>query len=281
MIPFVKWVGGKRQLLRQLVNLIPKNYNRYFEPFIGGGALLLEHQPKDAVINDKNDQLINVYLQIRDDCDSVIDALNVLESLPCDETRFMTYREKFNDMLLNRTLTTDSAAMFIFINKHCFNGIYRLNRSGKFNVGYNKSKTSATIDKHNIREISNYLNRNDIEILNVDFVSACKSATSGDFIYLDPPYFPINDKSFVKYTSDSFLQNDHSRVYDLFCDLTSRGVFVVMSNSDSDFINDAYKDFHIRRVPVRRSVNSDGCGRSGFEVIVTNYECSCSDGKLF
>ena len=171
--PFVKWAGGKTQLLERLEARIPKTYGKYYEPFIGGGALLLDVQPEKAVINDINGQLLNVYRQLKTDAESVIKAVGILDSEPCDKDRYIAVRKMYNEKIESGMLDVECAALMIWINKHCFNGLYRVNSKGLFNVPYNNKTNGVSIDEENIRGIGQYLKSSDIIIRQGDFECRC------------------------------------------------------------------------------------------------------------
>ena len=190
--PFVKWAGGKRQLLERLESRMPETYNRYYEPFIGGGALLLDVQPENAVINDTNGQLLNVYRQLKENPEAVIAAVNALDSEPCDKERYLLVRKHYNTKIQARELDAECAALMIWINKHCFNGLYRVNSKGLFNVPYNNKVDGVSINEDNLRNIGAYLQEHRIEIREGDFEKACEDVQAGDFVYFDSPYVPVS-----------------------------------------------------------------------------------------
>lgn len=270
--PFVKWAGGKRQLLTEIKKRLPEKYNDYYEPFIGGGAVLFELQPDNAIINDINTSLINLYNQIRNDTEKFIDLINVLDNEIWENGKeyYLNIREKYNNKLIRKEYDIELACLFIFLNKHCFNGLYRVNKKGLFNVPYNNSKRKS-IDEKSIREIAKYLKK--ITILNEDFESACKNAKKGDFIFFDSPYAPINPTSFESYTKEGFDIENHKRLSILYDELTKKGCFCMLTNHNTEFINELYsnKGYKIDVVKVRRFINADSSNRKGEEVIIRNY----------
>lgn len=269
--PFVKWTGGKRQLLQQLEERMPDTYNTYYEPFIGGGALFLDIAPQKAVINDLNSQLVNAYQQIRDNCDDVLSELDKLNKTKCSAERFYKLRDKYNEKLANNTTDIESCVLFIYILYTCFNGLYRLNKSGKYNAPFGKHE-HAGYDKDNIIAVSNYLSNNDITIINGDFEDAVKNATKGDFVYFDSPYVPETiTASFTSYTAGGFGETEHRRLAKLCRELDERGVMFMLSNNDVDFVHELYEGFNIDSVSARRSINRDATKRKGMEVIIKNY----------
>lgn len=270
--PFVKWAGGKKQLLDRLKARMPETYERYYEPFIGGGALLLDLQPEKAVINDTNEQLLNVYRQLKIDAEAVIDAVNILDAEPCDVERYMTIRKAYNAKIQAHELDAECAALMVWINKHCFNGLYRVNSKGLFNVPYNNKKGGVSIDATNLRNIGLYLRTKDVEIRQGDFEDACADVQPGDFVYFDSPYVPISETAnFTDYTKDGFSLEDHKRLADLYRRLSKQGVKVMLSNHNVPLVHELYSGFTIEQVEVRRAINSDASKRSGKEVIITNY----------
>ena len=271
--PFVKWVGGKRQLMEQLKSSMPGQFGRYFEPFIGGGALLLDIQPADAVINDVNVQLLNVYRQLMLNADAVVRAYEEIDSQPVDNARYLAVRELYNGKILADEQDTECAAMFIWLNKHCFNGLYRVNRKGLFNASWNKETGRIPLDADNLRRLGSYLKTGRVSIRNCDFEKACEDAKPGDFVYLDPPYVPESSSAdFTSYAKTGFGLEDHRRVADLVRKLTARGVYVMVSNNDVPLVRELYAEFDINAVDARRMINRDAAKRTGREVIVTNYK---------
>ena len=270
--PFVKWAGGKTQLLERLKAKMPDSYGRYFEPFIGGGALLLSLQPDGAVINDVNSQLLNVYQQLKADAEAVIKILKEFDSVECDKEHYYEMRKKYNEMILSQALTPECAAMTIWINKHCFNGLYRVNSKGGFNVPFNNKETGSSMNEENLRCIGQYLSQSNVEILEGDFEKACETVKAGDFIYFDSPYVPINKTAnFTDYTKDGFTLEDHQRLAALFKKLDKIGAKIMLSNHDVPLVHELYDGYTIENLSVRRFINSDATKRSGKEVIITNY----------
>ena len=270
--PFVKWAGGKKQLLDRLETRMPDTYGRYYEPFIGGGALLLDVQPPQAVINDINEQLVNVYRQLKMDAEAVIRAVNVLDAEPCDVDRYMVVREEYNTKIRSHELDDRCAALMIWINKHCFNGLYRVNSKGLFNVPYNKKVGGVSIDETNLRNIGLYLQNCDVEIRQGDFEEACSDIKAGDFVYFDSPYVPVSETAnFTDYSKDGFSLDDHKRLATLFRNLSNKGVLIMLSNHNVPLVHELYSGFEIQEVDVRRAINRDATKRKGKEVIITNY----------
>ncbi len=270
--PFVKWAGGKTQLLDRLEARFPDCYGRYYEPFIGGGALFLDVQPRRAVINDVNEQLLNVYKQLKYNSEEVITAINELDSVPCDKKLYLENRNKYNEKILSHILDVECAALMIWLNKHCFNGLYRVNSKGLFNVPFNNRVNGSSIDESNIRNIGSFLNKCDVDIRQGDFEEACNDVSAGDFVYFDSPYVPVSETAyFTDYTKSGFSIEDHYRLSKLFKRLSENGVNVMLSNHSVPLVYELYKGFKIEEVEVRRAINSDASKRSGKEVIITNY----------
>lgn len=270
--PFVKWAGGKKQLLDRLCERIPENCNRYYEPFIGGGAVLFGFQPERAVINDTNTQLINVYRQLKNDAGAVTEALRILDAEPCSADIYLEKRRIYNEKIKMQKNDAECAALMIWINKHCFNGLYRVNSKGLFNVPYNNKVTGASFDERNLINIGKYLQNADVDIRSGDFEAACEGVQKGDFVYFDSPYVPVSDTAnFTDYTKDGFSCDDHVRLANLAQKLTEKGVKVMLSNHDVPMVHELYWGFRIESIDVKRSINRDASKRTGREVIITNY----------
>ena len=270
--PFVKWAGGKRQLLQQIRERMPEQYNNYYEPFIGGGAVLFELQPEHAWINDINTALVHTYRQIQGNPEDFLREVEKLDQeMPEDgKSYYYEMRELYNDKLMKQEYDTGLAALFVFINKHCFNGLYRVNGKVLFNVPYNNSR-KASVDRELILETSRYLQK--VRITQGDFEEACKEAGEGDFVFIDSPYAPLNPTSFESYTKEGFDIESHKRLADLYDRLTGRGCYCMLTNHNTELINQLYqgKGYRIDVVSVKRMINSDASKRTGEEVIICNY----------
>jgi DNA adenine methylase len=271
--PFLKWAGGKRQLLPEIRKYIPKKISTYYEPFIGAGAVLFDLQPKRAVINDVNLELVNTYLQIQGETiDDLIADLQKHENIPeyFYEIRDLDRKPEYLELT-----PIQRASRLIYLNKTCFNGLFRVNSQGQFNVPFGKYKNPNIVNEIVLRAAHHYLSTNDIQILNGDFADAVANARRGDFVYLDPPYDPVSDtSSFTGYSLDGFGRAEQERLRDLYLDLHERGCKVLLSNSATDFIKDLYdhNDFHIEIVGATRSINSVATKRGKIdEVLVRNY----------
>ena len=270
--PFVKWAGGKRQLLSQIKMRMPETYNHYYEPFVGGGAVTFELLPANALINDINKALINTYIQIRDAPVQFLNAVNKLDEEMWEDGKqyYYSLRDQYNDKLMRAEYDVELAALLVFLNKHCFNGLYRVNGKGLFNVPYNNSRR-VSADEETIMDVSKYLQG--VTIMDGDFEIACGKAQKGDFVFFDSPYAPLNPASFESYTKDGFNADCHKRLSKLFDELTARGCFCMLTNHNTELINQLYgnKGYRLEVVTVKRMINSDATNRVGEEVIICNY----------
>lgn len=270
--PFVKWAGGKRQLITQIRERMPEKYNDYYEPFIGGGAVIFDLLPANALINDINKALINTYRTICNEPDAFLKEVNRLDNDMWEDGKkyYYTIREHYNDKLMRSEYDVELAALFVFINKHCFNGLYRVNGKGLFNVPYNNSRR-VSVDEDVIIATSEYLRG--VTIIDGDFEQACKNAKKGDFVFIDSPYAPLNPTSFESYTKEGFDIESHNRLAKLYDELTARGCYCMLTNHNTELINELYgnKDYKIDVVSVKRMINSDASNRVGEEVIICNY----------
>lgn len=271
--PFVKWAGGKRQIIDKLIKYAPKKFNKYYEPFVGGGAFLFELEPKYAVINDYNIELINVYNCIKDK-NKYKKVLKILDDYEIKNSKEFYYEIRNMDRdksLYNKLSDIEKCARTIYLNKACFNGLYRVNSKNEFNVPFNQKEKVNTYDKDNVELISLYLRNNDITILNGDFEDAVKSAKANDFIYFDPPYDSDTD-TFTSYTNSGFNRDDQIRLSEVFKKLDKKGCYVMLSNHNTKLINELYRDYNIHVIMAKRNINSNGKGRGTIEeVIITNY----------
>lgn len=273
MQPFTKWTGGKRQLLPMLREKMPEHYHRYFEPFVGAGALFFDQLPKNAIINDFNAELINCYHQIKGNPSDLIALLTEHQAQNSKEY-YLNLRSFDRDERLSNLTETARAARILYMLRVDFNGLYRVNRNNQFNVPYGKYKNPKIVNADLIWEISEYLNENQIEILHGDFEKAVENAQENDFVYFDPPYIPLSEtSSFTSYTADGFDMTDQIRLRDTFVKLDQKGVKIMLSNSSSNLTKELYKDFYIHEIPVKRSNGAKSSSRRKItEVIVTNYE---------
>ncbi|MBQ2909271.1 MAG: DNA adenine methylase [Bacilli bacterium] len=273
--PFVKWAGGKRQIIDKLLKLVPVEYDTYYEPFVGGGALLFELSPKKAVINDSNKELMNVYKILSTDkgYEETLKLLNTYEKKH-DEAFYYKIRNLDKDKEKFAKLNDyERAARTIYLNKACFNGLYRVNSKGEFNVPFNKKLKINTYDGQNMTLAYVYFQTNKITMLSTDFEEAVKDAKKGDFIYFDPPYDSENDDTFNSYTEEGFGKEEQRRLARVYKELSDRGCYVMLSNHNTTLINELYNEFNIHVISAKRNINSKGEKRGKVEeVIITNYE---------
>jgi DNA adenine methylase len=263
--PFLKWVGGKGQLLEQFRDLLPGKVGRYFEPFLGGGALFFARAPRRAVLADVNEELVDCYRAIKDSVEDVICAL--LEH-KYDKDHYYEVRLRGPESLsLPRR-----AARTIFLNRSGYNGLYRVNSSGRFNVPFGRHANPTLCDASNLRACSKALQG--VELVCSDFAAAVRAANAGDFVYFDPPYVPVSaTASFTQYAAGRFGWPEQQELARVFAKLAGRGVSVMLSNSDTPEVRGLYAGFRIDRVAAARSVNSkpDRRGKVA-EIVVRNYE---------
>ena len=268
--PILKWAGGKRQLLPVLIKNIPDKFNTYYEPFIGGAALLISlyslNKIKESVISDINKDLYNLYKIIKENPQQLIDELDNLE-FKNNKNDYYKARELFNSI----TDSVNRSALLIYLNRHGYNGLYRVNSSNKFNVPFGKYNNPGMPSSGNIMALSELFQS--CTIMNSDFELTVNNAKKGDFVYFDPPYMPLSKTSyFTGYTHSGFDEKDQERLAKSFQDLSDMGVYVMESNSSTDFIKELYRDFNLLEVNARRNINSVGTNRNSIkELIITNY----------
>lgn len=274
--PVLKWVGGKRQLISDIEPLIPKSISTYVEPFVGGGAVLFHLQPKKAIINDYNQELMNVYQVIKDKPNELIEVLQEHKGLNSEdyfyEIRSLDRSENYENMT-----DVEKAGRVIYLNKTCFNGLFRVNRAGFFNTPYGKYKNPSIVNEVTIKAVSNYFNSANIKFLTGDYKEALRRLRRGAFVYFDPPYVPISSSSsFTGYTEHGFDYEKQVELRDECLKLHNRGVKFLQSNSYSPEILELYSDqkvFNIEIVKAKRSINSQVDKRGEIsEVLIYNYE---------
>lgn len=270
--PVTKWVGGKRQLLSALYQYLPQKFNRYYEPFVGGGALLFSLAPEKAVINDANTELMNVYRVIKQQPPALTDVLSKMARYNSKDF-YLQVRALDRSKVYDLLTPVQRAARLLYMLRVDYNGMYRVNSQNQFNVPYGRQQKSAIVNSENIMAVHDYFANNDIELLSGDFALAVADAQAGDLVYFDPPYVPLNPtSSFTSYTKDDFGDQEQRRLAQWFSDLDQKGVYVILSNSDTDYVRDLYQEFNIHIVQASRSVNANGQHRGKVnEVIVTNY----------
>lgn len=272
--PFIKWVGGKRQLLGEINRRLPPTFNRYFEPFLGGGAVFLSLVPEHATINDFNAELVNVWKTVQTSPNDLLDKLKVHEQQNSKEY-YLDLRQTDRDGRIEKMSPVDRAARFIYMNKTGFNGLWRVNKLGQNNVPYGRYVNPKICDDR-ILPVSDYLNKNDVTILNGDYRAAVADAQEHDFVYFDPPYIPVTPTaSFTAYTNDAFGLKQQEELRDTFVELTQRNVYVMLSNADVPLIDELYgkiPHINIHKVSATRNINSDSSKRGKVgEVLITNY----------
>lgn len=274
--PYLKWAGGKRQLLQSIRYFLPSDIDKYvyYEPFVGAGALLLELQPKTAVINDFNSQLILTYNTIKNNVEELIKILHKHQKHNCKEYYYAIRSQDRNSQNFEKMSDTEQAARLIFMNKTCYNGLYRVNSQGLFNVPYGTYKNPTICEENVLRSVHNYLNNNNIEILNGDFSDAIGSADENSFVYFDPPYHSPSNTNFTGYQAGGFNENEQIRLRDVYMRLTKNGVKCLMSNSDTSFIRELYSDAQLDIVVIqaKRLINSNSAKRGDVsEVLIKNW----------
>lgn len=260
--PFIKWAGGKQALVHSLVSHFPRSFSKFYEPFLGGGSVLLASSPKQAVVGDSNEWLVDTYQAIRDDWQQVA---NLLDTYPNTRDDFLRIRgvDPTSLDLFSR------AAQFIYLNKTCFRGLFRVNRKGRFNVPYGEYQRPY-YDPVNLEKAASVLRH--VEFRKGDFELALYDISSSDFAYIDPPYYKLGGYSdFNRYTQSQFHENDHIRLAALCRELDARGVQWAVSNSDTQFVRTLFSGFHITEIKNRREINLRSQERDIVELLVTNF----------
>ena len=271
--PFLKWAGGKRQLLPVLRAHRPANWQtlRYYEPFLGAGALLFSLSPRRAVVNDANQQLIQTYQALKQSCEEVIALLEEHREYHCQEYYYQI-REMDRDSGFEALPAAVKAARLIYLNKTCFNGLHRVNNQGWFNVPYGRYVNPAICEADVLRSVGDYLRRNNITLRSGDFAAAVRGARRDSFVYFDPPYHSPDNANFTSYQANTFGETEQRRLRDTFAALTRRGVPCLLSNSDTAFIRHLYDGYHIDTIQARRAINSDATQRGAVnEVLIWNW----------
>lgn len=265
--PFVKWAGGKRQILNIIKDYVPKTFNRYIEPFVGGGALLFQLLPKRVIINDINKELINAYIVIKENVEYLIEHLKTHKNDP-------EYYYKIRSLNPESLNPVERASRFIYLNKTCFNGLYRENSKGEFNVPFGRYKNPKILDEENLISVSKYLNSIEIQIYNKDYKDICFLAEKGDFIYLDPPYHPISrTSSFTKYTKYDFTEKEQIELSKIFREMDKKGCYIILSNSNTEFIKQLYKNYEIIPIQANRFINCkpEKRRKDSIEILIKNF----------
>lgn len=272
--PVLKWVGGKRQLLPEIRERLPETFSTYYEPFVGGGAVLFDTMPKKAVVNDFNEELINMYQVIKTDVEELLELLEVHKEKNTSEYFYEIRALDREPHYETEVSNVEKAARLIYLNKTCFNGLYRVNASGFFNTPYGKYKNPNIVNTKGIMALHNYFNNADIKFKSGDFEDAVKYIRKGSFVYFDPPYAPLTPTSnYTGYTAGGFGKEDQIRLRKLCDKLDKRGVKFLLSNSNVPFIQEQYSDYIIDVVGAKRAINSNGKKRGEVEeVLIRNYE---------
>ena len=270
--PFVAWAGGKQQLLPEIEQEIKRagHVTTYYEPFVGGGSVLFDLLPRKAVINDYNAELINAYRVIMTNVESLISQLETLENTAEEYYRIRALDRAPGYQQLSKV---KKAARFIYLNKTCFNALYRVNRQGYFNAAYGKRKKVKIVQADNLRKISQYLNSNDIRLYTGDFADIFKNVKPDSLVYFDPPYVPANEiANFTRYTDNQFRETDQRRLANQCQRLNRVGVKFIASNSDTPIVRELYRGFNFYHVSARRFINVKGAGRNRIaELLITNF----------
>lgn len=269
--PVVKWVGGKRQLLDEITPLLPKRITSYCEPFLGGGAVLFAIQPTKAIVNDLNQDLITVYEVIRDDVESLLESLKKHQNTA---EYFYTIRDMDRNKEAYQAMSKiERASRLIYLNKTCFNGLFRVNSSGEFNSPFGHYKNPNIVNEPILRAVSKYFIASNIMFYSEDFAETLKRVRRGGFVYLDPPYDPVSDTaSFTGYNKGGFDRKEQLRLKQCCDELTQRGVKFMLSNSATEFIKELYAEYEITIVKAKRAINSNASKRGAIEeVLIRNY----------
>lgn len=272
--PFLKWVGGKWQLLEQMRPFFPRSFNTYFEPFLGGGAVFFYLKPKKAVLNDINKTLIEAYRVLKDDPKELIYELEIFQkhfyklNVEGQQKMYLEIRKSFNE---HPTHDVRRVSYLIFLNKTCFNGVYRENQSGEFNVPFGKNTRPRILDKENLESVSRALKNT--EITSGNFANILSKAKKGDFVYLDPPYYPISKtSSFTNYAEGGFAEKEQIKLKEVFEKLDRKGCLVLLSNSHTPFIRDLYNGYRFEEINANRALNCKAEGRGKIkEYLIMNY----------
>lgn len=271
LTPILKWAGGKRQLLHAIMPLVPQDYGCYFEPFLGAGAVLLELQPQNAIVNDTNVELINVYNIIKQQPTELIRLLKQYEEQHCEEFYYHLRNIDRDENLFSEISLLHKAARTIYLNRTCYNGLYRVNRKGYFNTPIGRNSSIQIVNEKGILGISEYLNKSEIKFMNGDYKNALENVTAQDFVFLDPPYYPTNKNSFLRYDMSTFEIQEQIELKETCDRLNNQGIRFVETNSDCEEIRELYSEYNLIEVDVRRCINANANGRRGKELIICNY----------
>lgn len=269
-LSFIKWVGSKRSILPQLMSRVPLTFHRYFEPMVGSGVLFLSLRPKQAVLADENPELITCYQIVRDQVESLIHALS-------QHRNTSDHYHRLRAQVPSTLDPVERAARFIFLNKTCYNGLYRVNRDGHFNVPYGRDARANFLDSDTLRRVSAQLQG--VQLRCGDFAEACQDAARGDLLYFDPPYLGASTSS-IRYSRQGFSELAHRRLAALVRDLDRRGCLVMVSNSNLPLVHKLYLGYRIDIVHLRRTVNANAAGRAGWdELLIRNFDVPADHRK--
>lgn len=266
--PFLKWAGGKRQLISQMDQYFPRNFNKYNEPFVGGGAIFFYLLPEKAILIDNNKDLIDTYNVVKNSVSELIQSLKKHKNEK--EYYYQIRNIDRNIEEFNEWTQIEKASRIIYMNRCCFNGLYRVNSKGQFNVPFGKYKNPKFCDKDNLLTVNKALKN--VQLVHGSFEKSLDFAEKDDFIYFDPPYVPIsNSANFTSYTKDNFGKEDQIRLHEVFKELDERGCKVMLNNSYSDLIADLYSDYQIKELRAKRVINSDASKRGAIkELLILN-----------
>ena len=272
MKPFIKWAGGKYRLADKLIPLIPSSFkpskNTYIEPMVGSGGFFFKYAPKQSYLSDINQNLIITYNIIKNDVNTLISSLKEHQELHNKEY-FYDQRKKFNELITNSGSDIDIASLFIYLNRTCFNGLYRENSKGEFNVPIGSYKNPLICDEMNLLYVNKILQNIIIKCHGYEHIKP----KEGDFVYFDPPYIPLDKTSFTKYSSDDFGEKDHRNLADFCCKLSKNGIFFMISNSNTKLTKEIYSQFTLKEIQVMRTIAGSHSKRGmANELIITNYD---------
>jgi DNA adenine methylase len=278
MDPIIQWVGGKKRLLNVLDLMLPNNYNTYYEPFLGGGALLYKLLPQNAKIYEININIYNLYINVKNN------VLEIIENLLIYQKEYLDSPDRKNFYLDKRTIynsldystpqnSINKTTLLLFLNKTCFNAVYRENKKGEFNVPVGNMKNCTICNTEQLKNISNYLNNNNITIYNNDFTKFIDTIKPNDFVYLDPPYYPLKNDSFVGYDKNGFNKDKHDELINILHTLNTKKINFILSNSNNQYFRDKLRMYNIYDISIARTLNSNIDDRKDCvcEILVTNY----------
>ena len=283
MEPVIQWVGGKKRLLNTIKFLMPKEYNDYYEIFLGGGCLLLNLQPTCSYSIEKNVNIYKIYDNIKKFSEEIIEMLKNIEKDYLDiqeedkdkrKKFYFEKREEYNNLSYDTNeFSIKKTTLLLFLNKTCFNAVFRENRKGKYNVPFGNGKNCKICCEDRIRNLHKFLNKEETHLFNDDFEKCKEYIKKGDFIYIDPPYYPLNSNSFTNYDASGFNKEDHDRLIDLIKELDEKGVNIMLSNSNNNYFRKNLNHLKKFEISLARTLNcnSEGRSTSKCEMIMTNY----------